>query len=1202
MNPSGSDELLILRLLGLPEGEREACMQRACIEDPRILDRRQEIQEAVKALEARPSGPSTGSTSSGSDVCALQFALEAKAEEAPGTWIGHYKLLQQIGEGGFGVVWMAEQQAPIRRRVALKIVKHGMDTREVIARFESERQALALMDHPNIATVFDAGATDAGRPFFAMELVRGVPITRYCDENRLPPESRLRLFIAVCQAVQHAHQKGIIHRDLKPSNILVTLHDGQPVPKIIDFGVAKATSAPLTDKTLVTQFHAFIGTPAYTSPEQMEMSGLDVDTRSDIYSLGVLLYELLTGRPPFDPDALARSGLEAMRRTVREVEPPRPSARIETLTDGDRTTVANQRGTDSGSLSLLLKGDLDWIVMRCLEKDRTRRYETANGLAVDVQHHLANEPVSARPPSRAYWVHKFIRRHKLGVAAATAVALSLIAGLIASSVLLVRERAAHERAVLSERAESELRRQADEAREHEAIRASRTARDLAGQLLAQSRTAEGLAWLVHAARKNPRDTTIAPRLASVLASRRFLVPEAAPLELGSRVHTMFFFPDGARIFILCENGTLAVINTATGHVLRDRLPSPPRNRGSTLIHRGLVGVLCQDGIVRVIDRETAQTVREIRLERAGLYARGAEQGDTESFEAVVLRDRRPGPAMRVLLEDRSVAIVDIETGRTSTLPIKAPATPWGGDVTMDGRWFLVTFQPFRELEVWNTATGEKHRTLSFSDLLGSYSICRDGRRMATLSSRTPDSPVLLQLWSFPDLEPLTEPQVVENMTRGGTMRIVFSPDDRWLFVSSPQGKQVYEVSTGRKSGAYVASGLEGGKFSPDGRRFVSGMPGGAQLFDTASGAAVSPLMPHNGRVSGAEFNADGTILLTTCMDGFVRLWDANTGQLLAEPTLQQTRNVDAVVSSDGAHLVLGTTGGTVYRLRLGSGGAAPVSLPRRGGGPMPAPFIDGKPLRVLWLQRDRARVIDVASGREIVGGFEYPEQIEGLDSGQRGIGIRSDLRFMVVRTTSGQWQSWALGPAGITRVVTLEHAPDSLGWIRFSPVGDIVAIIANDNLHQVRFWDLRTGKPFVNPCASETSILTSNWMPGAFSMDGRHFAAGTSNGTVNVWDVATGAVVFALGPMRDARIRMVEYSPDGSRIVAANIWGEAQLWEAATGQATGPVLTHGAGIHTVAFSNDGKLLLTGSSDGTARVWHTGDGSPAGKPIVPEPGA
>jgi len=444
---SGSDESLIARLLELTAAERASALERACAEDPALRDWLPAVMGALAAAEGSRQAASTGPLSPDSLVQAFNLALETAPTEAPGARIGPYKLLQEIGRGGFGVVWMAEQEGPIRRRVALKIIKAGMDTKEVIARFEAERQALALMDHTNIARVFDAGATDAGRPFFVMELVRGVAITHYCDENRLPVEARLRLFMVVCQAVQHAHQKGVIHRDLKPSNILVTLHDGVPVPKVIDFGIAKATSSQLTEKTLFTQFHAFIGTPAYTSPEQMEMSGLDVDTRSDIYSLGVLLYELLAGRPPFDAGALAKSGLEEMRRTIREVDPPRPSNRLNTLAKEERLTVAQQRRTDAGKLSLLLRGDLDWIVMRCLEKDRTRRYETATGLARDIQRYLESKPVSARPPTGAYRIRKFILRHKLGFAAATAIAVTLVAGLIASSVLLVRERASHARAV-----------------------------------------------------------------------------------------------------------------------------------------------------------------------------------------------------------------------------------------------------------------------------------------------------------------------------------------------------------------------------------------------------------------------------------------------------------------------------------------------------------------------------------------------------------------------------------------------------------------------------------------------------------------------------------------------------------------------------------------------------------------------------------
>jgi serine/threonine protein kinase/tetratricopeptide (TPR) repeat protein len=439
-NDPKPDVALFAKALELPASERAAFLDRACGDD---LNLRQWVEDLLRAHDT------AGDFLQNPAADAVR-SEEAPIGEQPGDFIGHYKLLQKIGEGGCGVVYMAEQAEPVRRLVALKVIRPGMDTRSVIARFEAERQALALMDHPNIAKVFDAGATKSGRPFFVMELVKGVKITDYCDQESLTTAERLDLFVQVCQAIQHAHQKGIIHRDIKPSNILVTkTEQGAALPMVIDFGIAKATTNQrLTDRTVFTALEMLIGTPAYMSPEQAEMGGVDVDTRSDIYSLGVLLYELLTGSTPFDSKTAMKAGLDEVRRLIREKEPARPSTRLSTMNAVELTATAHHRHAAPLNLIRSVRGDLDWIVMKALEKDRSRRYATANGMALDVQRHLANEAISARPPSSFYRFQKLVLRNKL-----VFTGLGLIAAIFLGSSIIVwsMERRARQKAVDGER-------------------------------------------------------------------------------------------------------------------------------------------------------------------------------------------------------------------------------------------------------------------------------------------------------------------------------------------------------------------------------------------------------------------------------------------------------------------------------------------------------------------------------------------------------------------------------------------------------------------------------------------------------------------------------------------------------------------------------------------------------------------------------
>jgi serine/threonine protein kinase len=470
-DPSQLESAILAAALHLPAGQRASYLTKVCgIDD--------QLRRRLKARLGDQACPNDDTTASGfNPEATVSSEGVLPREEMIGDTIGRYKLVEKLGEGGFGTVYVAEQAEPVKRRVAFKITKLGMDTKEVVARFKVERQALAMMDHPGIAKVLDAGATGRGRPYFVMELVNGIKITEYCDQNKISTHQRLELFIQVCRAIEHAHQKGIIHRDIKPSNILITMQDGHPVPKVIDFGIAKAMQDDSADKVLVTQMDQFIGTPAYMSPEQAELGGINVDTRTDIYSLGVLLYELLTAQTPLESKNLLSRGFDEMRRMIREFEPQLPSLRLGSQKVSDSTTTAKRHGTDAHKLIHLVRGDLDWVVMKCLEKDPALRYETAGSLAADVQRVLDNEPVEARPPSTLYRFRKLVRRNKLVFGAIIAIWVALLIGLGLTTWFVIQEKEEKEqadmetrRAVIARKVAVTARAQAEDARkqaEHE---------------------------------------------------------------------------------------------------------------------------------------------------------------------------------------------------------------------------------------------------------------------------------------------------------------------------------------------------------------------------------------------------------------------------------------------------------------------------------------------------------------------------------------------------------------------------------------------------------------------------------------------------------------------------------------------------------------------------------------------------------------
>jgi eukaryotic-like serine/threonine-protein kinase len=792
--------------------QRAAFLEKVCGKDGELRRKMDDLLAVHVEM-----GTEGGFLGGGGDSAAGSGLTKEWAGDIDGQ-VGRYKLLQKIGEGGWGIVYMAEQTEPVRRRVALKILKPGMDSRQVMARFEAERQALAMMSHPNIAGVLDAGATEAGRPYFVMELVRGIRITDYCDKNRLTTTERLELFAVVCQAVQHAHQKGIIHRDIKPSNVLVTSDGGKPVPRIIDFGVAKATAdVRLTDKTLFTRFEMFVGTPAYMSPEQAEFSAQGVDTRTDIYALGVLLYELLTGQTPFDSQTLISSGVDAMRRTIREQDPQKPSTKLRQLAPQTVETVAAQRQSDMHRLITQVKGDLDWIVLKALEKDRTRRYETANGLGMDVQRFLNDEPIAARPPSAAYTLRKWARRHRAAFIGSTAVLSALLLGAIASTWQAVRAtRAEHEQRNLRAKSDAD-RAAADAARNEALIRAYAADMKAVSVAIEEGNLGQANALLD---RHVPQDGRPDVRGFEwgILRSR------AAGDETASFDHTginagIALAPDNSWGAAGAKFGGVRVWETATGKLLRQfpALKGREPRRSIALSPDGTMLAYLSDDSIWVRGTEKWEVLREIPVTANAL-----------AFS--------PGGLL-----------------------------VWGAN---DSLRFL-NAKTFAEEFILKDAAGDPAN--AGTDSTSKLTFAADGSRLCVLAAGG-----VAQVWD------VAERRILQRIATDRYSSAAISPDGKTVAVGTYPGWIILlDPLTGReltRTQAHAPLVLDL-TFSPDSKRLVSA--GGDQSMRSWDLSSAETLVSESGNWRGhwnevwsVEFSRDGKQLVTGGKDAKVKLWSA----------------------------------------------------------------------------------------------------------------------------------------------------------------------------------------------------------------------------------------------------------------------------------------------------------------------------------------
>ena len=1157
--PGATERELFIGALGQADpAARDAYLRAVCGDHPALRRRLEELlqeESLVGGFLERPVLADASGAAPGATRDHLFQELTGAVTEQAGDRIGPYKLLEKIGEGGCGLVYMAEQETPVRRRVALKIIKLGMDTRNVIARFEAERQALAMMDHPNIAKVLDAGASETGRPYFVMELVRGVKITDYCDQNHLPATERLALFLQVCHGIQHAHQKGIIHRDIKPSNILVTLHDSNPVPKVIDFGIAKALPhlSQLTDKTLFTAFTAFIGTPAYMSPEQAEMSGLDIDTRSDIYALGVLLYELLTGQTPFDARALLDSGLDACRRTILEREPDRPSTRLARMPEAELTTTARHRRTEAPRLVHLLRGDLDWVVMKCLEKDRARRYATASDLALDVQRHLDHEPVIARPPGNWYRWRKFCRRHRGAVSAAAAIAAALIAGAGLSAWQAVRATRAERLADVARQQENQLRQQAQRERQR-ALENESLARlneyvadmNLAHQSLASGNLGRAI-QLVDKHRPKPGapdlrgfewrylwelcqgdDHQAYPNQDGWVQSLAFS-PDGGLLAVGLReklniwntrtkslvasldkgAYSLAFLPDGQRL-VSASLSTVRVWRASdwTLEILLADNSSPIALSKDGL----LLATLCRFG-VRLWDTSTWRERRFLQGASGPLaFAPNGETLATETQEGIRLWPLKPDGAA-LLLEDSANI-----NGRWGAFLGALAFSP-------DGRTIVAARNGHSKrgafvLDVWDARTGKEIAVMpadpqhvEHTGVIPSMVISPDGRTLATASCD-----YSVRLWDLATHRGIGKRQGHLNEV----WAVAYSPDGEFLASGAKNGG--LNLWPRRQPGRedLLTESWQPLGFSPDSRRLAGVDRQGKVAFLNLATREPEREIPWDVPAlplrRDAAFGGDLNVLRQGLEDGTVRIWQAETGETnLLKVSDRRLTSVlfsrrNAALSGHLNVLAQGMEDGTVKIWQMETGETNFVKVSDR-------------------------RVTSVAlspDGRHLIAGshdqglawwdLRYPTNVLPELEARRVI-FSPDGRVLAAFPHDRQVQFWHV--ATHTRQTTLAFDEAIGDSAALSPDGALLATTTrpDDAVSLVRLWDTATGR-LLGACVGHSQSICGV----AFAPDDKTLASASTDSTLRLWNVATQQELLASQRLGVVLTGLM-FSPDGQWLI-----------------------------------------------------------------------